>query len=1278
LINFKRQLKELVKVDAKKRFDKQPDYIEETGGTLHEYQLEGLNWLRFSWAQGTDVILADEMGLGKTVQTVTFLYSLFKEGHTRGPFLVGAPLSTLINWEREFEFWAPDMYVVTYLGPKDARAILREHEFSFDDNAVRSGNRAYKMKGGCKVKFHVLLTSYEMICMDGTLLGSVDWHVLVIDEAHRLKSNQSKFFKVLSEYPIRYKVLLTGTPLQNNLEELFHLLNFLRPQDFNDLNGFLQEFSDLQKDDQVKKLHDLLGPHLLRRLKADVLKSMPSKSELIVRIDMTPIQRKYYKLVLTKNYEALQSRVGGGHQSLLNIMMQLKKVCNHPYLIQSAQEEAPLTANRLYEGTALIKACGKLELLTKMLKKLKETGHRVLIFSQMTKLLDILEDFLEYCGYKYERIDGGILGGERQDAIDRFNAPNAPQFCFLLSTRAGGLGINLATADTVIIYDSDWNPHNDIQAFSRAHRIGQQNKVMIYRFVTRNSVEERIAHVAKKKMMLTHLIVRPGMGGQGAQQGPNADKKQTQSMSKKELDDILRFGTEDLFKDDENDENKIHYDDAAVDTLLDRNQVVTAAEGEENEGLNEYLSSFKVASYVTKEQDDEEIEMEILKDDSTEANDPLFWEKLLRHHYEQHQEDHLRSLGKGKRNRKPVNYNYNLDTLSAVNITDTSQQENGSNDSSDYSASSEDDNDDDENDYEDNSFSMKDNRNRRRPTAYDTQITNSGRASGSTKDRPLPPLLARVAGNIEVFGFNVRQRRTFLNSIMRFGQPPTSDPFNSQWMPRDLRGKSEKEFRAYVAMFMRHLCEPANSGQPTTVIGPDGTVQHQQPTFSDGVPREGLSRQQTLSRIGVMSLIRKKILEYETINGYWSIPEMNSNNKQEEEEQEISQSKNQVEKMETNEPVETTTSISEMLAEANASVTPKDEQATTKKDESTKNEPQVPTTSSKKEKEMNKENEDLSNCNPLTLLKSTNKVKYIKAEKKPDRLKNTKFMFNIADGGYTELHTLWQSEQHTVQPGHEYDTWHRRHDYWLLAGIMMHGYSRWGDIQNDPRFAIISEPFNRELQERGNFIEIKNKFLARRFKLLEQALIVEEQLRRAAFLKLNINAQNNIADASLVTLNSKYTELETLAHSHYHASTQAANGSRPANEVVKRVLVQLEDLLNDIKVEANRLPVVMHKMAPVTERLHMQERDILNKMASFSTRQEADNKDENSNNSEVSNDPYNKYSHKIGNFEPDIPTTAFYNPNKENGSNNNKQSANNRSNQSTNSSKTTASVNVIN
>lgn len=809
-----------------KKYEDQPQFVYETGMQLHPYQLEGLNWLRYSWGQGIDTILADEMGLGKTIQTVTFLYSLFKEGHCKGPFLVSVPLSTIINWEREFELWAPDLYCITYVGDKDSRAVIRENELTFDDGANRGG-RPSKIKS--QVKFNVLLTSYELVSIDATCLGSIEWACLVVDEAHRLKSNQSKFFRLLAGYQINYKLLLTGTPLQNNLEELFHLLNFLNKDKFNELAAFQNEFADVSKEEQVKRLHEMLGPHMLRRLKADVLKNMPTKSEFIVRVELSPMQKKYYKYILTRNYEALNPKSGGQTVSLLNVMMDLKKCCNHPYLFPVAAEEAPLGTHGNYDTQALIKASGKLVLMSKMLKLLKDQGHRVLIFSQMTKMLDILEDFLEGEGYKYERIDGGITGTIRQEAIDRFNAPGAQQFVFLLSTRAGGLGINLATADTVIIYDSDWNPHNDIQAFSRAHRIGQANKVMIYRFVTRNSVEERVTQVAKRKMMLTHLVVRPGMGGKGA------------NFTKQELDDILRFGTEELFKEEDGKEEAIHYDDRAVGELLDRSK-----EGIESKEswANEYLSSFKVASYSTKEGDnEEEVDTEIIKQEA-ENTDPAYWIKLLRHHYEQHQEDQARTLGKGKRVRKQVNYN-DGSVAQTENREDSTWQENGSDFNSDFSQGSEDDKEDDDFDEKNDNGELS-RRSKRRLERREE------------RDRPLPPLLARVGGNMEVLGFNARQRKSFLNAIMRYGMPP-QDAFNSQWLVRDLRGKSERNFKAYVSLFMRHLCEP----------GADNAE-----TFADGVPREGLSRQHVLTRIGVMSLIRKKVQEFEHINGYYSMPEL--------------------------------------------------------------------------------------------------------------------------------------------------------------------------------------------------------------------------------------------------------------------------------------------------------------------------------------------------------------------------------------------------------------------
>uniref|UniRef100_A0A7N6ALN0 DNA helicase n=1 Tax=Anabas testudineus TaxID=64144 RepID=A0A7N6ALN0_ANATE len=1053
-------------VDPTIKFDRQPEYLDSTGGTLHPYQLEGLNWLRFSWAQATDTILADEMGLGKTVQTAVFLYSLYKEGHSKGPFLVSAPLSTIINWEREFEMWAPDMYVVTYVGDKDSRAVIRENEFSFEGNAIRGGKKASKMKKDSPVKFHVLLTSYELITIDQAVLGSIEWACLVVDEAHRLKNNQSKFFRVLNNYPLQHKLLLTGTPLQNNLEELFHLLNFLTPERFNNLEGFLEEFADIAKEDQIKKLHDMLGPHMLRRLKADVFKHMPSKTELIVRVELSPMQKKYYKFILTRNFEALNTRGGGNQVSLLNVVMDLKKCCNHPYLFPAAATEAPKLPNGMYEGTALTKASGKLMLLQKMMKKLKEGGHRVLVFSQMTKMLDLLEDFLENEGYKYERIDGGVTGNLRQEAIDRFNAPGAPQFAFLLSTRAGGLGINLASADTVIIYDSDWNPHNDIQAFSRAHRIGQNRKVMIYRFVTKASVEERITQVAKKKMMLTHLVVRPGLGSK------------TGSMSKQELDDILKFGTEELFKDEvgdgdnkEDDSSVIHYDDQAIERLLDRNQ--DATEDTELQSMNEYLSSFKVAQYVVKDEDDEEeVEREVIKQE--ESVDPDYWEKLLRHHYEQQQEDLARNLGKGKRTRKPVNYNDDW-------------QEDQSDNQSDYSVASE----EGDEDFDERTEGLRNDR-----------------------DKPLPPLLARVGGNIEVLGFNARQRKAFLNAVMRYGMPP-QDAFTNQWLVRDLRGKSEKEFKAYVSLFMRHLCEP----------GADGAE-----TFADGVPREGLSRQHVLTRIGVMSLIRKKVQEFEHVNGQWSMPWM----------AELEENKRAAALAAGEDPKTPSTG------------TPADTQPNTPSEKSPmteKKEGEVDPAAGKEEKEREtgdghegteKEAED-NTKDGGTAAPAVN----VNEEKK--KATKQRFMFNIADGGFTELHSLWQNEERAATVTKKtFEIWHRRHDYWLLAGIIQHGYARWQDVQNDVRFAILNEPFKGEMS-RGNFLEIKNKFLARRFKLLEQALVIEEQLRRAAYL----NMTEDPAHPSMA-LNTRFSEVECLAESHQHLSKESMSGNKPANAVLHK------------------------------------------------------------------------------------------------------------------------------
>ena len=489
------------------KYDEQPLSI--VGGVdalpLHKYQLEGLNWLRSCWHRSLNVMLADEMGLGKTVQTVGLVAALHAE-YTRGPFLVCVPLSTVPNWDREFRRWAPQLNCVTYCGSKEARQLCRDLEFHFDQDIDNLGAK----NGTAPLKPHVIISSYEIVLADQLVLRKVGWEALIIDEGHRLKCKTSKLFEALQTLRTSFRLLLTGTPLQNNLEELWTLLHFLQPEEFASLETFQSSFETLDHEDQIGKLHGMLAPHILRRVKADVLRDLiPKKKELMVRVELSEKQRVLYQAVLTKNFEVLQRKGAHKQRSLTNVVMELKKCANHPWLVEGYQPDADLSAAEL---TELVESSGKMQLLELLLPKLKANNHRVLVFSQMTKMLDILEDYLLARGYGFERLDGNVGSAERQLRIDRFNrdlgSASKEKFVFLLSTRAGGLGINLATADTVVLYDSDWNPHNDIQALSRAHRLGQANKVLILRLVTRWSVEERIVQLAKKKMMMEHLVVR--------------------------------------------------------------------------------------------------------------------------------------------------------------------------------------------------------------------------------------------------------------------------------------------------------------------------------------------------------------------------------------------------------------------------------------------------------------------------------------------------------------------------------------------------------------------------------------------------------------------------------------------------------------------------------------------------------------------------------------------------------------------------------------------------
>ncbi|KAF4022308.1 hypothetical protein G4228_014335 [Cervus hanglu yarkandensis] len=428
---------------------------------LREYQLEGVNWLLFNWYNMRNCILADEMGLGKTIQSITFLYEIYLKG-IHGPFLVIAPLSTIPNWEREFRTWT-ELNVVVYHGSQASRRTIQLYEMYFKDPQGRVIKGSYK--------FHAIITTFEMILTDCPELRNIPWRCVVIDEAHRLKNRNCKLLEGLKMMDLEHKVLLTGTPLQNTVEELFSLLHFLEPTRFPSETTFMQEFGDLKTEEQVQKLQAILKPMMLRRLKEDVEKNLAPKEETIIEVELTNIQKKYYRAILEKNFTFLSK--GGGQANvpnLLNTMMELRKCCNHPYLINGAEEkileefkETHNADSPDFQLQAMIQAAGKLVLIDKLLPKLKAGGHRVLIFSQMVRCLDILEDYLIQRRYPYERIDGRVRGNLRQAAIDRFSKPDSDRFVFLLCTRAGGLGINLTAADTCIIFDSDWNPQNDLQ-----------------------------------------------------------------------------------------------------------------------------------------------------------------------------------------------------------------------------------------------------------------------------------------------------------------------------------------------------------------------------------------------------------------------------------------------------------------------------------------------------------------------------------------------------------------------------------------------------------------------------------------------------------------------------------------------------------------------------------------------------------------------------------------------------------------------------------------------
>lgn len=579
-------------------------------GKMRPYQLEGLNWMIRLQENGVNGILADEMGLGKTLQSISILVYMLEFQNVSGPHLILVPKSTLSNWMNEIARWAPTLKAIRFHGDKVTREEIIRSKL---EPAMRDEDR----------EWNVVVTTYEICNIEKNTLNKFAWSYLIIDEAHRLKNEASAFSKTVRLFETRYRVLLTGTPLQNSLHELWALLNFLVPDVFESAEQFDEWFNlDIEDNDEknklISQLHKILRPFMLRRLKADVEKSLPPKHETILFTGMSAMQKKLYRDILIRDIDAVQG-TSGSRTAILNIVMQLRKCAGHPYLFPGTEDRSlpPL-------GEHLVENCGKMVVLDKLLKRLHERGHRVLLFTQMTRVLDIMEDYLVMRRFPYCRIDGNTSYEQREECIDAYNAPNSEKFIFLLSTRAGGLGINLQTADVVILYDSDWNPQADLQAQDRAHRIGQKRAVQVFRLVTEHTVEEKIVERAQQKLKLDAMVV---------QQGRLKDKDK---LSHEELLAAVRFGADKIFK---SKDSSITDDD--IDLVLDQGKQKT-------QELNDKLKAADKGDLLDFKLDGSSVQTFEGVDYSTSA---LAQAKS--------QAEMLGIFDLGKRERKEANYNEN-------------------------------------------------------------------------------------------------------------------------------------------------------------------------------------------------------------------------------------------------------------------------------------------------------------------------------------------------------------------------------------------------------------------------------------------------------------------------------------------------------------------------------------------------------------------------------------------------------------------------------------------
>uniref|UniRef100_A0A8C5JXA7 Proliferation-associated SNF2-like protein n=1 Tax=Jaculus jaculus TaxID=51337 RepID=A0A8C5JXA7_JACJA len=607
-----------------------------TGGVMRWYQVEGMEWLRMLWENGINGILADEMGLGKTVQCIATVALMIQRG-VPGPFLVCGPLSTLPNWVAEFKRFTPEVPTMLYHGTREERRKL-----------VRNIHRRL----GTLNIHPVVITSFEIAMRDRNALQHCYWKYLIVDEGHRIKNMKCRLIRELKRFNADNKLLLTGTPLQNNLSELWSLLNFLLPDVFDDLKSFeswfdITSLSETAEDIIAKEreqnvlhmLHQILTPFLLRRLKSDVALEVPPKREVIVYAPLSNKQEVFYTAIVNRTIasmfgssekEAVELSTTGRPKrrsrksinycqtdefpneleklisqiqpeverersvvevnipaeaevnlKLQNIMMLLRKCCNHPYLIEYPIDPA---TQEFKVDEELVANSGKFLILDRMLPELKKRGHKVLLFSQMTRMLDILMDFCHLRNFSFSRLDGSMSYSEREKNIYNFNT-DPDVFLFLVSTRAGGLGINLTAADTVIIYDSDWNPQSDLQAQDRCHRIGQTKPVVVYRLVTANTIDQKIVERAAAKRKLEKLIIHKNHF-KGGQSGLNQSKN---VLDPKELMELLK--SRDYEREVKGSKEKV-ISDKDLELLLDRSDLIDQMKS--SRPIKEKMGIFKI------------------------------------------------------------------------------------------------------------------------------------------------------------------------------------------------------------------------------------------------------------------------------------------------------------------------------------------------------------------------------------------------------------------------------------------------------------------------------------------------------------------------------------------------------------------------------------------------------------------------------------------------------------------------------------------------------------